>query len=86
MSKLNLTTNQQDELIDSVSQFIDTLTSELYVFAVITYDPSVTFNKRPFSDNYLDVYNDNRMFKQLIRPLGPSNPGLCEKILKQVSP
>ena len=66
MSKLNLTTNQQDELIDSVSQFIDTLTSELYVFTVITYDPSVSFNKRPFSDNYLDVYNDNRMFKRLI--------------------
>ena len=66
MNKHQLTPRQKEHLTESIDQFIDTLTSEMYVFVVITYDHKVRFDKRPFSDNYLDVYNDNRMFKRLI--------------------
>ena len=78
MSKHQLTTRQKEELITSVDQLIETLTNDFSVFITLTYFPYVRFNKRPFEDNYFDVYEDNRLLKRLIDHEFFRNPNRSE--------
>ena len=61
-----LTDKHKQQLLQYTNQCIDSLTEQMSIFTTITYESFVNFNKRPFVDNYLDVYNDNRMLKRLI--------------------
>ena len=69
-----LTNRDKQQLIQYTNQCIDTLKEQMSIFTTITYESNVRFNKRPFTDNYLDVYNDNRMLKQLINSEFYRNP------------
>ena len=61
-----LTKRNKEQLIQYTNQCIDSLKEQMSIFTTITYDSNVRFNKQPFTDNYPDVYNDNRMLKRLI--------------------
>ena len=65
---------QKEQLIQYTNDCIGSLSHEMFAFVTITYKSSVKFNKLPFVDNYLDVYNDNRMLKQLINSEFYRNP------------
>ena len=69
-----LTDKHKQQLLQYTNQYIDTLKEQMSIFTTVTYDSNVRFNKRPFTDNYLDVYNDNRMLKRLINHEFYRNP------------
>jgi len=65
---------EREKLIRSVNHCIDSMTDEMHYFVTLTYDSFVTFNKRPFYDNYQDVYADNRILKRMINHEFYRNP------------
>ena len=71
---MNTSKREREELIRQVNHCIDSMTDEMFFFVTVTYDSYVKFNKRPFDENYPDVYADNRILKRMINHEFYRNP------------